>query len=48
MEQPTKPVDKSIETFEILRDVLFNAPVDTEYKLKMFDALKAYIESLKY
>jgi hypothetical protein len=49
MEQTTTPpVDERDEAFQALREVIINAPLDVTYRIKLFDALSAYIQTLKY
>lgn len=44
----TPPVDERDEAFQALRELIIDAPLDVAYKIKIFDALSAYIDTLKY
>ena len=46
MEQTTPPVDERDEAFQNLSDIIKEAPLDTEYKIKMIDALQIYIQTI--
>jgi len=47
MEQTTTPpVDERDEPFQALRELIVDAPVDTEYRIKLLNALSLYIKSL--
>lgn len=46
-EQTTPPVDERDETFQTLKEVIVNAPIDIEYRIKLLNALSAYIQTLK-
>lgn len=46
-EQTKFPVDERDEAFQTLKEVIVNAPVDREYRLKLLNALSAYIQTLK-
>jgi hypothetical protein len=44
-QQPTKsPVDERNEAFKAFRRLIMEAPLDTEYKIKMLDALSDYLK----
>jgi len=45
-EQTTPPVDERDEAFLNLRDTITNAPLELQYKIKLLDALSAYIKTL--
>jgi hypothetical protein len=47
MEQTTPPVDERDEAFQALRELIVDAPVDREYKIKLLNALCNYIDTLK-
>lgn len=42
----TTPVDQRDEAFQNLSDIIKEAPLDTEYKIKMIDALQIYIQTI--
>jgi hypothetical protein len=45
MEQPTTPpVDERDEAFQELRRLMMEAPLDTEYKLRLLDAFSNYLK----
>jgi hypothetical protein len=45
--QITPPVDERDEAFQNLRDAITEGPIDPMYKIKLLDALVAYIQTLK-
>lgn len=45
--QTTPPVDQRDEAFQNLRDAITEGPIHSEYKIKLLDALVAYIQTLK-
>lgn len=45
-EQTTSPVDERDEAFQALRELIVDAPIDTEYRIKLLNALSIYIKSL--
>jgi hypothetical protein len=47
-ENLTVPIDERDEAFQALRELIINAPLDVTYRIKLFDALSAYIQTLKY
>jgi hypothetical protein len=47
MEQPTTPpVDQRDEAFDNLRTIISEAPLESSYKIKILDALIAYVQTL--
>jgi hypothetical protein len=47
MEQPTTPpVDERNKAFENLRTLIVEAPIRSEYRIKILDALIKYIQTL--
>lgn len=46
-QQTTSPVDERDEAFQNLRDAITEGPIHSEYKIKLLDALVAYIQTLK-
>lgn len=46
MEQTTPPVDERDEAFQHLRDAITEAPLESEYRIKILNALIAYIQTL--
>ena len=43
----TPPVDQRDEAFQNLKDILLEAPLNSDYKIRILDALSAYIQTLK-
>jgi hypothetical protein len=43
----TPPVDQRDEAFQHLRNMITEAPITEEYRIKIIDALIAYIQTLK-
>jgi len=47
MEQPTTPpVDERDEAFQHLRTLIVEAPLKSDYKIDLLNALSAYIKAL--
>ena len=44
MIEETTPIDERDEAFENFRRLIMEAPLDTEYKIKMLDALSDYLK----
>lgn len=47
LEEIKPPVNERDEAFLNLKNILVNAPVSSEYKIKMLEALKSYITTVK-
>jgi hypothetical protein len=45
-EQTTSPVDERDEAFQALRELIVDAPIDAEYRIKLLNALGIYIKTL--
>jgi hypothetical protein len=46
MEQPTPPVDERDEAFQHLRTLIVEAPLKSDYKIDLLNALSTYIKAL--
>jgi len=46
MEQPIPPLDPRDVAFEALRTLISEAPLEPEYKIKIINALIAYVQTL--